>query len=115
RCASSIPTFRPEREPAIVTAETRFPRTRHDLRPPHRDLPALAGDGAGAIVAVATGATRSLTAEHARELVAKGDVLVCHALFVAARLRARPAIPLFDVLELFAFVKPGVACLPSPS
>jgi ATP-dependent DNA helicase DinG len=55
-----------------------------------------------------------LRAEQARELLAKGEALVCHALFVAARLRARPTTPLFDVLELFAFVKPGVPCLPSP-
>jgi ATP-dependent DNA helicase DinG len=84
------------------------------LRPPHRELPALAIAGAGAALASASGEMRSLRAEEARALLVKGDVLVCHALFVTARLRARPATPLFDVLELFAFVRPGVPCLPSP-
>ncbi len=84
------------------------------MRLPHRELPALAIAGAGAVVAIPSGEARLLAAEDARELLAKGDVLTCHALFVTARLRARPARALFDVLELFAFVKPGVPCLPSP-
>ena len=43
-----------------------------------------------------------------------GDVLVAHALFVAGRLKAAPGRPLFDVLELFAFVRPAQPCVPSP-
>jgi len=40
-------------------------------------------------------------------------VLVAHAAFVAGRLKTAPVRPLFDVLELFAFVRPGVPCVPS--
>ena len=77
-------------------------------------LPALAIAGGAAIVAGADGAARTLGASEARELFASGEVLVCHALFVAARLQAKPLRPLYDVLELFHFVRPGLPCLPSP-
>ncbi len=39
---------------------------------------------------------------------------MAHAAFVAGRLKVAPSKPLFDVLELFAFVRPGVPCVPSP-
>jgi ATP-dependent DNA helicase DinG len=78
------------------------------------DLPALAVTGGGAMLASPSGETRALSAGEARNLVASGDVLVCHAMFVSQRLNARLLKPLFDVLELFAFVQPGVPCLPSP-
>jgi ATP-dependent DNA helicase DinG len=83
------------------------------LHPP-LNLPALAVSGAGAMLASAAGETRILQAAAAREILESGEVLLCHALFVAARLRARPARPLYDVLELFAFAHPGERCLPSP-
>src|SRR5262245_27027868 len=35
-------------------------------------------------------------------------------MFVASRLGARPLKALFDVIELFAFARPGEPCLPSP-
>jgi ATP-dependent DNA helicase DinG len=41
-------------------------------------------------------------------------VLVAHAAFVSGRLKTPLAAPLYDVLELFAFVKPGAPCVPSP-
>lgn len=78
------------------------------------DVPALALTGGGAVLAEPSGDARALAAAEARNLLANGDVLACHAMFVAQRLGARPAKPIFDVLELFAFVRPGVPCLPSP-
>ena len=84
------------------------------MRLSHQEWPALALDGAGAALAEPSGATRSVTADEARRLIAAGDLLVCHAAFVAQRLGARLAKPVFDLLELFAFVRPGEQCLPSP-
>ncbi len=77
-------------------------------------LPALAIAGGAAILSNSGGETRTLTPGEARELFASGEVLVCHALFVAARLQAKPLRPLYDVLELFHFVRAGFPCLPSP-
>src|SRR5882672_3982049 len=84
------------------------------LRLPQLELPALALTGGGAIMALPSGETRALSAAEAREVLASGDVLTCHALFVAQRLSARLTKPVLDVLELFAFVRPGEPCLPSP-
>src|SRR5258706_8172027 len=70
--------------------------------------------GGGAVLAVPSGETRKLSSREARDIVASGEVLVCHALFVSARLGTRPLQPMFDVLELFAFARPGEPCLPSP-
>jgi ATP-dependent DNA helicase DinG len=49
----------------------------------------------------------------ARALFEGGDVLVAHAAFVAGRLGTRATVMLFDVLELFAFVRPGMPFVPS--
>src|ERR1700745_1225746 len=49
----------------------------------------------------------------ARALFEGGDVLVAHAAFVAGRLGTRAPVLLFDVLELFAFVRPGLPFVPS--
>jgi len=46
-------------------------------------------------------------------LVRGGDVLVAHAAFVAGRLGTRATVLLFDVLELYAFVRPGLPLVPS--
>jgi ATP-dependent DNA helicase DinG len=78
------------------------------------ELPALAITGGGAWIATPSGEVRQVPEREARELIAGGDVLVCHALFLVSRLGARPARALHDVLELFAFVRPGESCLPSP-
>jgi ATP-dependent DNA helicase DinG len=83
------------------------------LRLPHLELPALAITGGGPWLAEATGATRQVSEREAQDLIATGDVLLCHALFMASRLTARPTRALFDVLELFAFVRPAEPCLPS--
>ena len=83
------------------------------MRLPHLALPALAITGAGAVLARPTGETETVTTADARNLMAGGDVLICHAIFAGQRLHAHLTKPLFDVLELFAFVKPGEPCLPS--
>lgn len=65
------------------------------------------------MIAHADGACRKIAIEEARALFRSGDVLVAHAMFVSGRLKASPARPLFDVLELFAFVRPAMPCVPS--
>ena len=83
------------------------------MRLPHLDLPALSLTGGGAVLARPSGETRAVLIPEARTLIAGGDVLICHAAFTAQRLNARLVKPLFDLLELFAFVKPNTPCLPS--
>ena len=65
-------------------------------------------------MALPSGEIRALSGSDARDVLARGDVLTCHALFVAQRLSARLTKPVLDVLELFAFACPGDPCLPSP-
>ena len=84
------------------------------MRLPHLEFPALAATGEGAVVAAPDGTVRALPLAEARALIARGDVLLCHAVFTAQRLNVRPEHALFDTLELFAFVRPGEPCLPSP-
>ena len=77
------------------------------------DFPALIPAPKGAVIADAHGATASVDFEAARRLFRSGDVIVAHALFVAGRLKVQPARPLFDAMELFAFVRPATPCVPS--
>ena len=77
------------------------------------DLPALVAAPGGGVVAQ-HGDTRRLGFEEARRLFRSGDVLVAHAMFVSGRLKTPSAAALFDVLELFAFVRPAQPCIPSP-
>lgn len=74
-------------------------------------LPALAPSGTGAVVD--DGHWRTVGAADAAAILADGNVLVANAAFVAGRLKAAPSRPPFDVLELFAFVRPGAPCVPS--
>jgi len=71
----------------------------------------------GGRVAVADGAGRRLApASEARALFEAGPVLVAHAAMTARRLDLPPpprSSRLFDVLELFAFVRPARFCAPS--
>ena len=78
-------------------------------------VPALVPAPGGAWLAQADGAVRRLAMDEARALFRDGPVLVAHALFVAGRLKEAPSRPLFDVLELFAFVRPAQPCVPSPA
>ena len=67
----------------------------------------------GAAVARAGGSAARVGRDAAREIFQSGAVLVAHAAFVAGRLKAPGGKPLFDILELFAFVRPGQPFVPS--
>jgi ATP-dependent DNA helicase DinG len=54
-----------------------------------------------------------VTLAQAQTLFQAGNVLVAHGAFVAGRLGTQITQPLFDVLELFAFVRPGLPFVPS--
>jgi ATP-dependent DNA helicase DinG len=76
-------------------------------------IPALVPVPGGALLAFADGASRLADQEEARALFRSGEVLVANAAFVAGRLRTTPIRPLYDVLELFAFVRPATPFVPS--
>jgi ATP-dependent DNA helicase DinG len=78
-----------------------------------RRLPALVPAPGGAVLCADDGECRRIALEDARKLFRAGNVLVAHAAFVSGRLKTPLAAALFDVLELFAFVKPGAPCVPS--
>src|SRR5882757_2507470 len=67
----------------------------------------------GAAIARVGGGAERVGLHDARPLFEGGDVLVAHAAFVAGRLGTRAGVALFDVLELFAFVRPGLPFVPS--
>ncbi|MBN9588901.1 MAG: hypothetical protein BGN85_14220 [Alphaproteobacteria bacterium 64-11] len=67
----------------------------------------------GGAIAHADGTAERIGLHDARPLFEGGDVLVAHGTFVAGRLGLRAAPLLFDVLELFAFVRPGQPFVPS--
>jgi ATP-dependent DNA helicase DinG len=78
------------------------------------EFPALIPAPGGAVLAAGDGTCVEVGVEYARARFRSGAVMVAHAAFVAGRLKVVPSKPLFDVLELFAFVRPGVPCVPSP-
>ncbi|MEI9995373.1 MAG: ATP-dependent DNA helicase [Rhizomicrobium sp.] len=78
-----------------------------------RHLPALVPAPGGAVVCDGDGACRRVALDEARRLFRAGNVFVAHTAFVSGRLKTPPAAALFDLLELFAFVKPGSPCIPS--
>ncbi|MEI9888685.1 MAG: ATP-dependent DNA helicase [Rhizomicrobium sp.] len=80
---------------------------------PFRDLPALVPAPGGAVVCAGDGACRRIGFDEARRLFRSGNVVIAHAAFVSGRLKAPPAAALFDVLEFFAFVRPGAPFIPS--
>ena len=67
----------------------------------------------GALLDFADGTSRPATREEARTLFRSGEVLIANTAFVAGRLRAAPAKPLFDVIELLTFVRPNLPFVPS--
>lgn len=82
------------------------------------DLIALVPAPPGAAIARADGQSSSdkyerIELRDARALFEGGEVLVAHAAFVAGRLGTRATVMLFDVLELFALVRPGMPFVPS--
>jgi ATP-dependent DNA helicase DinG len=76
-------------------------------------IPALVPAPGGGLLGFADGTSRAASWEEARALFRSGEVMIANTAFVAGRLRAAPAKPLFDVLELFAFVRPAVPLVPS--
>jgi ATP-dependent DNA helicase DinG len=80
---------------------------------PLSGLVALVPAPPGAAVCDAHGHCRRADRNEARRIFQSGEVLTAHAAFVAGRLKARIEKPLFDVLELFIFVRPGRALIPS--
>jgi ATP-dependent DNA helicase DinG len=77
-------------------------------------LPALVPAPPGAAI-FEDGAPRRAELRDARALLESGEVLVAHAGFVAGRLGARALTAPYDVIELFAFVRPGQPFVPSAS
>ena len=67
----------------------------------------------GAAIARGDGTCERIVLRDARALFESGNVLVAHGGFVAGRLGSRADGLLFDVLELFAFVRPGLPFVPS--
>jgi ATP-dependent DNA helicase DinG len=78
-----------------------------------RTIPALVPAPGGAAVCGGDGACRRAGVDEARALFRSGAVMVAHAAFVGGRLKTPPAGALYDVLELFAFVRPSAPCVPS--
>jgi len=76
-----------------------------------KSLPALVPAPPGAAI-LEDGETRCTELRDARALFEGGDVLVAHAGFTAGRLGAK-AEAVYDLIELFAFVRPGQAFVPS--
>lgn len=76
-------------------------------------IPALVPAPSGALLAFGDGTNRAIGREEARALFRSGEVLIANTAFVAGRLGTTPAKPLYDVLELFAFVRPAIPVVPS--
>src|SRR5579863_9682377 len=66
-----------------------------------------------AAIRASAGICRRIGREEAREIFQSGKALVAHAAFVAGRLKAPATLALYDVMELFAFVRPGWPMVPS--
>ncbi|MDP6344969.1 MAG: ATP-dependent DNA helicase, partial [Alphaproteobacteria bacterium] len=62
----------------------------------------------------ADGEVEELTAPAAAGRAGDGPPIVCHAVATAARLGVRD-LAAYDILELFAFVRPARFCLPTPA
>lgn len=76
--------------------------------------PALVAGGRGTVWLAPNGEITTLTHDDARARLTAGTVpIVCHARATARRLDMSP-FPAFDVLELFAFVRPARFALPTP-
>ena len=76
-------------------------------------LVALVPAPPGAAICDGEGLCERVNREQAQEIFQSGRALVAHAAFVSGRLKAPATKPLHDVLELFAFVRPGQPLVPS--
>src|ERR1700760_4650823 len=77
------------------------------------ELTALVPAPPGAAACDGDGHCRRAALKDAREIFQSGRALVAHAAFVAGRLKAPATKPLYDVLELFAFVRHRHPLVPS--
>lgn len=77
------------------------------------NAPVLAVDGAAVVCLDTDGEIRRLTQAEARRIAAADMPILCHAPYMAKRL-GLDRIVAYDVLELFAFVRPGKFCVPTP-
>ncbi|TNE56667.1 MAG: ATP-dependent DNA helicase [Alphaproteobacteria bacterium] len=82
------------------------------------NVSALAVQPGRAALCSADGEIEDLTAAAAQKVLSKEPLLTCHTYFMAQRVGLYPPPPWplhFDVLELFAFVRPAQFCLPTPA
>ncbi|MDD9899714.1 MAG: ATP-dependent DNA helicase [Alphaproteobacteria bacterium] len=77
------------------------------------DAPVMALDGQHVICLTTDGEITRLNVQQARDIIANSTPIVCHAPHMAQRLNL-PPFKAYDVLELFAFVHPGIFCAPTP-
>ncbi|MCC6597709.1 MAG: ATP-dependent DNA helicase [Alphaproteobacteria bacterium] len=77
------------------------------------DIPALTLNARQAFVLSSDGELQTLTHDRAKTVLHKHSVLLCHAPYIRARL-GEADFHAFDLLELFAFVHPGMFCVPTP-
>lgn len=84
-----------------------------NVLPALSDLPVIFPDGRQFVVISADGEIQHISAETIALEIAHNPALVCHRLWTEARLGFSLKQP-FDVLELFAFVRPAQFCLPAP-
>ncbi len=83
-----------------------------------KDVVALAASTTKAVSLSAEGELRDLDRRQAAQVLTEQPVIVCHHVLTARRLglNAQPRRSnLFDVLELFAFVRPAEFCVPTPA
>ena len=92
-----------------MLADTAPSSTTAELPP----IPALSAVVNGAVWIAPTGEIEDLSIGDAARRAAKSPPLVCHAPLQAARLNC-PPFRAFDILELYAFVRPATFCLPTP-
>src|SRR5580704_8331523 len=77
------------------------------------ELTALVPAPPGAVLARQDGRNKRVALAEARAVFESGKALVAHGAFVAGRLKTATPQALYDVLELFAFVRPGQPFVPS--
>lgn len=77
------------------------------------DVPALVPAPGGAHIALADGSCHETGWDETRALFRSGAVLIANTAFVAGRLGTHPLKPVFDLVELFAFVRPATPFVPS--
>ncbi|MEM6780963.1 MAG: ATP-dependent DNA helicase [Pseudomonadota bacterium] len=78
------------------------------------DVPVVWATTKKAYVLTTDGELQTPPKHKAQQLLHKQSVLACHMPYTCKRLGAEDLFG-FDVLELFAFVHPGVFCVPTPS